>query len=403
MQEFAYIDFPIAAQDWSLELSGLTAFDAQLESRHHTPSLGDIAARWSSKGSNTQLGVVGTPAPGTIDRLHSLDRDIPYDMTWNRDILEQSIGQASFSPPRLPQLKDPFPSLPSPVEDSLVISPLPTPGPCLGQTTNSVIGPDDSLNNPMAQRKVKFLGSDPEHAIGAVYMMRSFLQQLRDSTSRHSTVHFGGQAQAQLHEEIMSARLCIDVEDAAASVYESSARSIWRKQMARERVTCEQATSSTIHGAKFISSPSMSSSPMNAPVENMDLLRLTSVTAYCSVYRRSTTDGVLKITLRQERKGGVRQQEHQGYYVAISVIPQVYTRQEAAISAIFPRGFSGEPMYPLIRTFNVVPEDSKIIDCVRRNDLNGFKRLIDEKLASPRDVSPNGLSLLQVRLFSSQN
>ena len=51
---------------------------------------------------------------------------------------------------------------------------------------------------------------------------------------------------------------------------------------------------------------------------------------------------------------------------------------------------------PHIRTFNVIPTRSPIIECVKKNDLEGVQKLFAEGQASPLDVDPKGNSLLQV-------
>ena len=51
---------------------------------------------------------------------------------------------------------------------------------------------------------------------------------------------------------------------------------------------------------------------------------------------------------------------------------------------------------PYIETFNVVHQDSEIIQKVSNGDIQGVRRLFDAKLASPLDVDPHGFSLLSV-------
>lgn len=56
----------------------------------------------------------------------------------------------------------------------------------------------------------------------------------------------------------------------------------------------------------------------------------------------------------------------------------------------------GARISPHIRTFNVVPTRSPIIECVKKHDLEGVQKLFAEGQASPSDVDPKGNSLLQV-------
>ena len=49
-----------------------------------------------------------------------------------------------------------------------------------------------------------------------------------------------------------------------------------------------------------------------------------------------------------------------------------------------------------INTFNVIPDDSAIFQCIHRKDLRGIQTLFDLGAASARDVDSRGVSLLQV-------
>ena len=55
-----------------------------------------------------------------------------------------------------------------------------------------------------------------------------------------------------------------------------------------------------------------------------------------------------------------------------------------------------EKISPYIRTFNVIPKDSAIINSVLHNDLEGVRTLFASGEASPLDVDPDGFSLLSV-------
>ena len=61
--------------------------------------------------------------------------------------------------------------------------------------------------------------------------------------------------------------------------------------------------------------------------------------------------------------------------------------------------FGGPRISPRLRTFNVVPDDSEVINCVKRNDLSGLQTLFDKREASPRDVNSGGFSLLSVSIY----
>ena len=59
------------------------------------------------------------------------------------------------------------------------------------------------------------------------------------------------------------------------------------------------------------------------------------------------------------------------------------------------------PRYPLsqcIKTINVIPQNSEIIQCVSRNDVRSLQLLFDKREASALDVDPQGFSLLSVSI-----
>lgn len=60
---------------------------------------------------------------------------------------------------------------------------------------------------------------------------------------------------------------------------------------------------------------------------------------------------------------------------------------------------SAEPrISPYIKAITVVPDDSEIIRCVKRNDLQDVRKLFERREASPTDVDERGFSLLSVRV-----
>ena len=90
--------------------------------------------------------------------------------------------------------------------------------------------------------------------------------------------------------------------------------------------------------------------------------------------------------------------QRSSYFVRISFIPEIQhcTTGISVAFSRFPSVNQHPRLCPTIRTFNVVPEDSEIITCVKQNDLKGVQRLLDEHKASILDVDPRGHSLLSV-------
>ena len=58
---------------------------------------------------------------------------------------------------------------------------------------------------------------------------------------------------------------------------------------------------------------------------------------------------------------------------------------------------------PFLKTSNVIHQESKIIICLRGNDLQGVRRLLERKEASPLDVDERGFSLLSVTFPCREN
>lgn len=116
--------------------------------------------------------------------------------------------------------------------------------------------------------------------------------------------------------------------------------------------------------------------------------------------------GIFQVQLLEVSKKVTKIHGHQApYFVIVSFIPEVGDRTKG-ISVAFRRipGADQNPrLRPTISTFNVVPEDSEIITCIRENDLKGVQRLLDERKASTLDVGPGGSSLLFVSQTAVRN
>ena len=83
------------------------------------------------------------------------------------------------------------------------------------------------------------------------------------------------------------------------------------------------------------------------------------------------------------------------HLITMSFMPRAKERTPG-ICVRLSRTIGGPAISPQINTFNVVPDDSAIIQCVRKNDLRGIQTLFDLGAASARDVDSRGISLLHV-------
>lgn len=90
------------------------------------------------------------------------------------------------------------------------------------------------------------------------------------------------------------------------------------------------------------------------------------------------------------------------FTIKVSFLPRSQQRT-IGLSALFQRHlFESQAcqISPRLRTFNVIPNDSHVIDCIRRNDLPGVQHLFTDGKASTLDVDSCGYSLLSVSSLS---
>lgn len=119
-------------------------------------------------------------------------------------------------------------------------------------------------------------------------------------------------------------------------------------------------------------------------------------TAYAQAY---THRGVLRVSLGKILDRGTLADALE--VLTVTFVPEE-RRRTIGLCATFidvMREVRGPRISPRLRTFNVVPDDSKIIRCVTRNDLSGLQTLFDKREASPTDVDSRGCSLLTVSVF----
>ena len=89
------------------------------------------------------------------------------------------------------------------------------------------------------------------------------------------------------------------------------------------------------------------------------------------------------------------ERQDSSYQIIISFMPWA-TERTTGVHARLSRMMGGPAANPQINTFNVVPDESAIIQCVCKNDLRGAQTLFDLEAASARDVDSRGRSLINV-------
>ena len=84
--------------------------------------------------------------------------------------------------------------------------------------------------------------------------------------------------------------------------------------------------------------------------------------------------------------------------LGLSIIPKA-CRRTLGLTAnftFFETNSNSPRISPTVHTFNVVPQDSAIINYVARDDLQNVRRMFEAGTASPFDIEPGGFSLLSV-------
>lgn len=118
-----------------------------------------------------------------------------------------------------------------------------------------------------------------------------------------------------------------------------------------------------------------------------------------SYFLRHSRKGVLRIQLSTTSKESIDDNDSEPpTKVTISFMPKAKKRT-IGVSATFTKSWNTlveSRISPYIKAFNVLPQGSKIIQCVSDNDLQGLRKLFDGKKASPLDVDQWGFSLLSV-------
>lgn len=294
-------------------------------------------------------------------------------------------------------------ALPPPVPDSIIPSHLSTPltfsdpASSHNRRQRSI---DDSLRATISPKQVLFYGSSPEHVISSLQMMKTLIQGLQDEIFWSSHVLSGGSSQRKLLDEIRSEVFMSDIDDVTIWAHQNSIRFIEQQRTARRRSNANTRLPSWHHKDHDQGSNCQDGSIL----QKTDISKLAgAVTSYCYIPKFCTAGGTVRIQLRQIPKATLNDDSNMSYCIDITAIPEVRSRNEAGIHIFLPKHSHAFPIYTTIRTFNVVPEDSEVIRCVTMNDLVGFRRLIGEGEACPRDVNPGGTSLLYVSLVSSQN
>jgi hypothetical protein len=321
-----------------------------------------------------------------------------------------SKSRASDMPDFVDRLSRPGfnPKLLSPVPNSVITSPLTISMdldiPAIlsdGYETSSRL----NLEPMCLSNEVIFYGTSPESIIPSVQMMKELFHRLQDDSFRKQHISSRGVFKWELHREIRSEVLLSEIDEIAIWAYQNAAKTVQQQKAARQSSCVDIQPFSNKRGENYKQTSQYQD--QSASNEGNSTKLDGTLLSYCNIDTNCTTGGSLRVQLRRSLKEqSGRDRDDSQIIVAIYAIPKIRNHAKVGIHINIPttpRSSQGLPIYTTIRAFNVVPNNSEIIECVRMNDLDGVRRLIVEKKASPRDVDAGGLSLLSVCLRSFQD
>ena len=246
--------------------------------------------------------------------------------------------------------------------------------------------------------RLTFLASDhtdPESFMLPLQLLRSnYIESVGLARSDASILDDRGSTLDHLCSTLQSTWLSLEIEELLCRSYELSAQAIRRRQAARPVISNGTSLSLTSENDRECEPPKTGRQPIEERhFDNRRKLKLTSRTS------RATSMGRLNIEFSTPPgESSYVDTSDVPFVINISSIPQSQQRT-FGISAAFQNISSisrGCRISPRLRTFNVIPNDSQVIRCIRRNDILGVQRLFTEGKASPLDVDSGGFSLLSV-------
>ncbi|OAP56059.1 hypothetical protein AYL99_09238 [Fonsecaea erecta] len=322
--------------------------------------------------------------------LKLLDNNVDGPLDSSHDSAMAVFGDSSEKPALCP-------TLPTPVPSSQITSPFSLP---IGLSPTILSddrqpSPKHDLESISLSDEIIFYGMNPEDTIPAVQMLRKLLHSLQENVFLEHHMRSHGSFRSNLTDVIRSERLLAKVDGIALWSYQASIKMIQQQRAAR------QSSSTNFE----LSTPQRNEN--NQQISEYQAQTASNggtLIAYCDVQTWCTTGGFLQLQLRRMSKEiSGSDKDSTANSISICVIPEVRNYAINGIYINIPpicRRSQQPPLYTSIRTFNVVPESSEIITFVKENNLEGVRRLIGEKKASPRDVDPCGVSLLSYAMLS---
>ena len=230
-------------------------------------------------------------------------------------------------------------------------------------------------------------GFDPSNALLTLLLMNAHLEQDFWSDP-YLGYHTRGSNLAKLFDTIHSEWLKLELDNVVCWTSDRVSKDI-RERQVRRRIG--RFTSPFEKGRK----PSAHRRRSGDTIETNDEVQFIGTSYAWSESHK----GVLKVTLGNFLKNETLANIPEA--LTVSFIPKE-CRRTIGLCATFVNVMSevrSPRISPRLRTFNVIPNDSKIISCIKRNDLNALQTLLDKREASPTDVDSFGFSLLSVSVY----
>ena len=236
-------------------------------------------------------------------------------------------------------------------------------------------------------------GSNPEEAVLPLQLLKEnfpvhFAQDSLGEYVRSAT------PVADVFQLVDSMQLSFEIEDLLCQCFEMSASSIRERQAARKGrdtdvLYCRRPHEESSHFSRTRS--------IAATKQNPQMLHKMEgkVTHYMTW---PVPNGTFRLRLTSRSNKSVPTVGTNLPSIHVSFMPKD-DRRTKGVTVSFRRLQSdhhGYSLYRRIKTINVVPKDSDVIQCVLRNDLQSLQMLFDKREASPLDVDPQGFSLLSV-------
>ena len=236
-------------------------------------------------------------------------------------------------------------------------------------------------------------GSNPEEAVLPLYLLKEYFPV---NFARHPLGEYVRSAApvADVFQLVDSMRLFFEIEDLLCQCFEISASSIRERQAAgkgrdTDVLLCREPLEES---SQFSRTRSIAATKQKSQM----LQKLEGKVTHYITW--AVPNGTFRLRLTSRVNESLPALRTNLPSIHVSFMPK-NDRRTTGVTVSF-RRLQGDhhsySLYRRIKTINVVPPNSDVIQCVLRNDLQSLQMLFDKREASPLDVDPQGFSLLSV-------